>query len=466
MTVANSISSLSGTNVSKILLSKALVRLPLALPCLLLASACSDLQMENFENPNVNNSPASAITVSQSTSSGTNTTLSSNGALALTPPAVILQSRIVDLQQLRPEVTVIPGGLVDMTPAADLRQWSGVINVPANAEVSVSIEWFEQIQSNGESVDLQLAGIQQTIMTDEQAAAISFTAEQYETEGFDDDMDGVSNLAERNASTNPFDERDAPPPTPGSNTEVSVVIPQVVSGSVPQIDGLGATYAANELRLTGEWGSAVQEATNGELFIDSLMINEGNEDIDTEPFHSWAALHDGTFLYILVLVDDASLNFGDSAQLFDDDSIEIFIDGNNSNLDSYGDADDRYFRIGLLASDGSVPHTSESSAPRIERGENSAPIPDNIEFAVGPATGPLSIANPGERLDVYEVKIELASFGVAPGQPFGFEVQINDDDNGEIRNQKWGWFHPVKRGSGLDLTVSNPAFMGTAQLAQ
>lgn len=436
-----------------------------AIASMLLVSACSDLQLNNYDAPTVD-APEPGVTITEAPlvdlAPVITTTTPGNSALTLTPPAILLQSRMIDPQQLRAEVTVLPGGIVVMTPNAERTQWSGVIQVPVNTNVSVNIEWFETFSAR----DLQLASLLQSVNVQESAATVTFDANQYETAAFDDDNDGVSNLEERNATTDPFNVRDAPPPDPGSDSQISAVIPLVNNGSVPQIDGLGATYAANELRLAGEWGSAVQEGAQGELFIDSLMINEGNEDIDTEPFHSWAALHDGSFLYILVLVDDASMNQGDSADIRDDDSIEIFIDGNNSNNSSYGDADDRYFHIGLLSADGSVPHTSESSAARIQRGLNSAPIPGNIEFATGLASGPLSIANPGERLDVYEVKIELASFGISPGQPFGLEVQINDDDDGEIRNQKWGWFHPVKRGAGLNLTVDNPAFMGTVELAQ
>ena len=146
----------------------------------------------------------------------------------------------------------------------------------------------------------------------------------------------------------------------------------------------------------------------------------------------------------------------------DDDSIEIFIDGNNSNLSLYGDPDDRYFRIALLDANGN-PNSSATAAGRIERGFNSAPIPAGINFAVGVQTGPLGISSPSERQDVYEVQLPMAEFGIVPGQPFGIEIQINDDDNGGVRDTKWGWNHPMRRAADLDLTISNPSFMGTAQ---
>ncbi len=387
--------------------------------------------------------------------------ISASGALTLEPPAELLLSRMVNPERLNPVVRLIPGGPVEMMDLGN-SQWSGVIQVPINSELSINIEWFEALDS-GE--DLILASHEQDFTTGQSPQQLTIDANNYVTSIHDADNDGVSNLDERRASTNPFDINEAPPPSPGSE-DVSLIVPFINSGSVPQIDGLGAAFAANELRLAGEWQDAVQDSLNGRLFINSLMIEDSSDDFDENPFHVWAALHDGSFLYILVMVDDSSANQGDSPQLRDDDSIEIFIDGDNSNFDTYGDPDDRYFRIALIGSDGTVPHSNESPNPRIENGENSANLPANVEFATGLATGPISIANPGQRLDVYEVKLELASFGITPGQPFGIEVQINDDDNGEIRDLKWGWFHPPRRGSDLNLTVSNPAFMGTARLSQ
>ena len=430
-------------------MNKAICLVRLVIPVLLmLSAACSETAQNTFvesASPSVN---------AQTGSMG--------GGITLQPPAIILQSRVVIQENLRPSVTVTPGGNVVMTDLGNM-QWSGVIDVPVNSQLSVNIEWFEAFSGQ----DLQLASHQQNFSTGQSPQQLTIDASIYVTNGpdMDADGDGVSNLEERNASTNPFDANQAPPPEPGS-TDVSLLIPFVNNGSVPQIDGLGAAYAANELSLAGEWVNAVQENADGRLTINTPMIQDTSEDFDPDPFNVWAALHDGSFLYILVMVDDSSANQGDSGQIRDDDSIEIFIDGDNSNFDSYGDPDDRFFRIALIGSDSTVPHSNESPNPRIERGENSADLPANVEFATGLATGPLSIANPGQRLDVYEVKLELASFGITAGQPFGIEVQINDDDNGEIRDLKWGWAHPPRRGSDLNLTVSNPAFMATARLSQ
>ena len=54
--------------------------------------------------------------------------------------------------------------------------------------------------------------------------------------------------------------------------------------------------------------------------------------------------------------------------------------------------------------------------------------------------------------------------GIAVNQPFGLELQINDDDDGELRDSKWGWHHPPRVGVDVDETFLNPSIMGTARL--
>jgi len=417
------------------------------LPAIVLLVSCSDIKLDGFEESAENQASADA-----------------GGSLSLSPPDVLLQARMVNPANLVPRVSASPGGVVSMT-TSDNASWSGTLNVPVNSQVTVLIDWYERLPDCGgqANFELRLANHQQSIDVGTDALLFPLSAGDYNTD-FHEDNDEFTNLQERRAGTDPCNSFSAPPPTPGS-TDPSVQIPFINDGSAPLIDGLGAAYNANALQLVGEWANAVQDSTSGDLFIDSLMIGNPNN-INTDPLHAWAAQHDGTYLYLLVMVDDATQSVGDSPNIADDDSIEIFIDGNNSNLTSYGDADDRFFKIALVGASGSGANSSSSPNPRISRGSNSAPVPATIEFATGLGTGPLSIVNPGERLDVYELRIELASFGLAIGQPFGLEVQINDDDDGGSRDYKWGWSHPQKRDTDLDLTVNNPAFMGTALLSQ
>ncbi len=420
---------------------------------LLAISGCSELSGQS-DNPQPDVTGTASIVTTGSNEPGST-------GFALEIPDALLQLRNLNSDELFPTVTITANGQQNSftPPRVSDTAFSGTIDVPVNTEVVIGVDWREDFQNTS----LLIATFSGTVPVGNQAVAVELGAMDYET-SFDDDGDGFSNLEERLAGSNPLDAESSPLPDPGP-PDVSVIVPFIDPAIAPVIDGSGAVYAPDELRLVGEWGGATANSpgANGagtDLFVDSLMIsNTGNP---SNPFHAWAAVHDGTFLYLLVLVEDTGTRFGDSAPLADDDSIEIFIDGNNSNLTLYGDPDDRYFRIALLDANGAA-NNSFTTAGRIERGLNSAPIPMGIRFSVGIRTGPLGISSPTERQDVYEVQIPMAEFGIVAGQPFGIEVQINDDDDGGTRDTKWGWNHPMRRVSNLDLTVSNPSFMGTAQ---
>ena len=109
-------------------------------------------------------------------------------------------------------------------------------------------------------------------------------------------------------------------------------------------------------------------------------------------------------------------------------------------------------------------NSSDASDPRIEAGFGSAPLPEGIDFAAAAGAGPLSLRNSSLRQDVYELRIPLASINAVPQREFGFEVQINDDDDGGERDAKWGWIHPSRGTSDLDFTWQNPSYMGTVIL--
>ena len=41
---------------------------------------------------------------------------------------------------------------------------------------------------------------------------------------------------------------------------------------------------------------------------------------------------------------------------------------------------------------------------------------------------------------LYEIRVKLSSIGLAPGETFGLEVAVNDDDDGGDRDYKFGWW--------------------------
>lgn len=298
-----------------------------------------------------------------------------------------------------------------------------------------TIQWFETLP---DSIELLLASytIRETI---EQSLTLSIDGFDYDTEGsgFDEDNDGFSNLRERRADSDPLNRNETPDTTP--NVRIGSVEPLLA----PVIDGL---YD----RIYGD--SAVFNDEDGEqLNIDNLMIDQGALRADGNTEFRWFAVHDDTFLYIFVLGESAAISspIRDSTFIFQDDSIDIFIDADNSKGSAYDGINDRHIIIPLLTS---PTQNTGSNTTAFTAGPNSASLP-TVEFA--------TCLCPTDQ-NTWEVKIPLEAFGIEKDRPFGFEIQLNEDNDGGARDAKWGWFHPSRTTVDVDNTFSIPSFMGTA----
>lgn len=150
---------------------------------------------------------------------------------------------------------------------------------------------------------------------------------------------------------------------------------------------------------------------------------------------SFKALYDADNLYILVDVNDDVL-VHDSPEFYDDDSVEIFIDADNSKSNSYGPKDHSYYFVW------------DAAAPVM--GKAGKPANDGTQFA-------FAKTDTGYRL---EVQFAWATLGAkpSPGMMFGLDVHVNDDDDGGTRDSKLTW-HGKK-----DDAWQNPRAFGTAQL--
>jgi hypothetical protein len=268
-----------------------------------------------------------------------------------------------------------------------------------------------------------------------------------------------------------------PAPTPPAPTEPeapnqfpliqnpTVVIPKISPFNAPIIDGLGVTALAADGSLLGEWADAVQSDVNGQrLGINRLMVDNDTDESNNAPHRRWAAMHDGTRMYVLVLVDDVGLRFADdNRSIWEDDSLELFIDGDNSKNLTWGDDDDFQFLMALLKINGQANKDGGGNS-RVQSGDQSSQTDIDLKLATGPGIGPDGIRLARWEQDVYELSFDMAAAGIFAGQPFGFELQVNDDDNGDGREAKWGWFHPARTTSNTDTTFINPSIMGTIEL--
>ena len=365
-----------------------------------------------------------------------------DGSMVVAPPGFLV-TRAVDENNLeaRVSVTGIDEPFV-LTPNGDT--WSGSVDVPQNSNVTLTIDWVELVDTR----ELMLASYSESFVNISEDESLLIAESDYEVSSFDDDVDGFNNLAERIGNSNPFD-----PDSPGQNAplaEINAIAP--ASAALIEIDG----------NYDLEWNTlATFRDVSGELLkIDNLMIDLGATQLDGQPDYVWGGMHDDEYLYLVILTDGPATHtpFGDSFSAYNDDTIDIFIDADNSKGSAY-DANDYHMLIPLLAStDDGRPNASGELGELLEAGVNSAPLPTSagsIEFA--------TCVCPTDR-HIWEVRLRMADFQIDPTQAFGFEIQYNDDIDGGTRDAKWGWFHESRQSINIDRTWRFPSYMGTIQL--
>lgn len=198
-----------------------------------------------------------------------------------------------------------------------------------------------------------------------------------------------------------------------------------------------------------EWSAAASADSRGNtLAINHLLVDNLGFEIDQNPdnFSRWRALHDGTYLYVLMQIDNEDIQnrWSDSANVWDDDSAEIYFNVGREDTTSYDNNDyQRLFRYQDDAADAQT---------------------DGFHSASGMVSNYCSsrgMAQDWSHYTYYEVRILLSSIGVTEGVPFEMDVSYNDDDTSGERDTKWSWFAP----SGTDEAWHDPRFLGTAILS-
>ena len=223
---------------------------------------------------------------------------------------------------------------------------------------------------------------------------------------------------------------------------IAVLIPQIETA--PLIDGISDN--ADPEWATSAWTGIINNITDNNITSNLLESNVADY-IDGSRPGEWFASHDSENLYLRFLVRNESSSSGnnqffrDSADARDDDSIDIFIDGDNSKGSSYDGVNDFHVTLAILDDDTGFQYGTNSADSLLL---NSGTTVNRERFAAS----------------WYEVQINLESAGIVVGHPFGFEIQLNEDDNGGVRDAKFGWFEPT----GSVTADSNPGIFGTVLL--
>ena len=370
----------------------------------------------------------------------------------LAPPEFLMQSRSIDLEFVSPRVTV-NGAILNTSQLANGLTWRGTTQVPEGEPVELEVRWFEIFRGR----DLLLAVAQLDFPPITQDMDVFLLEEDYTEDDLvafpllDDDNDRVPNLTERNENSDPLSSVD-----PGS-FRADAFVPSIDPSLAPTIDGA----------FDDVWGEAQYRDRDEELlYIDNRLVGFDPTRPDGDTEYRWGSLQDGQFVYFYILGEDASVRtpFGDSINPWQDDSIEIYWDGNRSQGSTYDGVDDFHVVIPLLklnentANRSHFPNGTPDPDGRAITGTNSAPIPNlnGVRFATCVCPG----------VDTYEVRLDLEALQIPLDRSFGFEVQINDDTDGGDREFKFGWRAPSAPAgvADADVTWVDPSTMGLLEL--
>ncbi|MBK8805700.1 MAG: Ig-like domain-containing protein [Bacteroidales bacterium] len=149
--------------------------------------------------------------------------------------------------------------------------------------------------------------------------------------------------------------------------------------------------------------------------ISNYVVNPTNA---TDLSATWSAVWDNAKLYVFIEVADDNLS-NDGGNWWENDGIEIFIDGNNSKKTAYDKVND--FQWGFLWN-GTAVQTGGSNPT----GSTAGIVYTTKKSALG---------------YICEVSIPWTTIGVTPqdGHLLGIEIGVNDDDLGGGRDSKIMW---------------------------
>ncbi len=176
------------------------------------------------------------------------------------------------------------------------------------------------------------------------------------------------------------------------------------------------------------------------LEMNHHISGEENLDFPGDLFIQWDAIWDENYLYFLFELQDDTLVADDIDEYWRDDCIEFWIDGDNSKGTTHDDIND----FGLqFAYDPSL-------------------VINDVKQVVGPDIDLTDIKQAAKQTPeglIIEIALPLDILGIEPYDStlFGFDIDYNDDDDGNDRDSKvktyaqydTAWLHPLSWGTAI-----------------
>jgi hypothetical protein len=234
------------------------------------------------------------------------------------------------------------------------------------------------------------------------------------------------------------------PPAPAGNNRPATSIASVNPAAVPppprilvSLRGSGEQYVMgnNAIIRPARSGNVWQGASSYQLRNVAAGRIDGSRDLAA----LWQASWDQRNLYLRVGVEDDTFR-KDSATPWEDDAIEIYIDGDGSFNSQYDGRNDFHFIF-------------DGGSDKVAVGRNTPPlnsIPMNHRMIRVNGGYILEVTLPWQALRVQP----------RPGMRFGLDVHVDDDDDGNGRDGKLAW-----RAS-TDDAWRNPSLMGRVILGE
>ncbi|SFT13583.1 sugar-binding protein [Paenibacillus sp. BC26] len=213
-----------------------------------------------------------------------------------------------------------------------------------------------------------------------------------------------------------------PPPAPATSGYGGTTPP-------PTTGTFNATQVSSAVTIDGNLDTAWTGKVTNAISKVSIGTVSGSSDLSG----NFGVLWDSTNLYVMADINDDTLR-NDSTASSDDDSIDIYLDMNHDHSTTYG-ADDFMYQVGY----------GDTTASELKHSATTG-----VSVATTARTG-------GYRI---EVKIPWTTLGKVPtaNMSFGFDMMINDDDDGGARDSQMGW------NDGTANAYLNPSLFGDGTL--